>query len=80
VATARILKIDGQWHCQGCGSKMRATPQAKGKTVKYGRVDGILPGTCATCHEPIGRRRGQINVHGHLVHYRCPKKSKQPTR
>ena len=67
----RICTLRGTWVCQKCrdATLNRKVPNA-------GRISPAVEGmTCRTCKEPIKvGRRSVVNVHGDVVHYRCPKK------
>ena len=70
IGQIRICTLNGRWHCQRCRDAVLT------KTVRSaGKITPVTSDqTCHTCHTPFGARRAVTNVHGNLVHYRCPKK------
>jgi transcription elongation factor Elf1 len=75
IAQIRICTLYGKWHCQAC--RDTALDRVVRTAGKITPTDASQ--TCRTCHLPFGSRRAVTNVHGDLVHYRCPKKRRAPS-
>lgn len=67
----RICLYARRWVCQRC----RDSAMGRVVTNAGQRIECAFDTECDTCHRQIRHRRAVINIHGRIVHYRCPKKA-----